>query len=123
MAIVDVDNGPGRARLLIEVDGELDEESAALAEIYDGAVRGEALATKVAKLSRPLFTEALNLVESCAAAVSERLDGMQGSPDEVEMELAVQMDTTVGAKIVELSGSAQMHVTLRWAGLRERMRG
>lgn len=122
MAVVDVDNGPGRARLLIEVDGDLDEESADLAEIYDGAVRGDEVARKVARLSRPLFAEALNLVESCAAAVAERLDTMRGSPDEVEMELAVEMDTKVGAKIVEFSGGAQLHVTLRWSGLRERPR-
>jgi len=117
MAVVRVENGPGRAELLIEVDGEVDAGSAELAEIYDGEVR-ESLAEKVVKLSRPLFSEALDLVESCAAAVVDRLGSMTSKPDEVEMDLAVQMDTKVGAKIVELSGGAQLHVTMRWTGLR-----
>lgn len=117
MAVVQVENGPGRARLLIEVSGEPGTDSAELAEIYDGQLR-ERLAEKVVKLSRPLFVEALDLVESCAGAVVDRLGQMTSQPDEVEMQLAIQMDTKVGAKIVELSGGAQLHVTMRWTGLR-----
>jgi len=122
MAVVQVDNGPGRTQLFIEVDEDVDEESAELAGIYGDEIREGKLAQKVVELSRPLFAEALALVESCAGAVEERLATMAGVPDEVEMELAVQMDTKVGAKIVELSGGAQLHVTLRWTDLQQRAR-
>jgi Trypsin-co-occurring domain 1 len=120
MAVVEIENGSSRARLLIEVD-EVDEEVARLAEIYSDEVRAGGIAEKVIKLSRPLFTEALDLVESCAQAVEARLAEMASGPDEVEMQLAVQMDAQVGAKIVELSGHAQLQVTMRWTGLRARI--
>ncbi|MDL4813612.1 CU044_2847 family protein [Actinomadura opuntiae] len=122
MAVVSVDNGAGGARILIEVDesdGEAAEAAEAdLADIYGEATRG-GLAEKVIRLSRPLFSEALDLVESCAEAMHARLEAMtDAKPDELEMQLAVKLDTKAGAKIVELAGGAQLQVVMRWTGLR-----
>ncbi|MFB4300100.1 CU044_2847 family protein [Actinomadura sp. NTSP31] len=119
MAVVSVDNGAGGARILIEVDESADEVAGAdLAEIYGDATRG-GLAEKVIKLSRPLFAEALDLVESCAEAMHARLEAMTDArPDELEMQLAVKLDAKAGAKIVELAGGAQLQVVMRWTGLR-----
>ncbi|WP_433190193.1 CU044_2847 family protein [Actinoallomurus sp. CA-150999] len=116
MTVVSVDNGRGRAQILIEVDDTQAEVARAeLADIYDQPTR-DGLADRITKVSRPLFSEAMDLVESCADAVAERIAAMpdERRPDEVEMQLAVKMDTKVGAKIVELSGGAQLQVTLRW---------
>jgi hypothetical protein len=120
MAVVSVDNGAGGARILIEVD-ESDGEAAEadLAQIYGEATRG-GIAEKVIQLGRPLFTEALDLVESCAEAVHARLERMtDAKPDELERQVAVKLDTKAGAKIVELASGAQLQVVMRWTGLRD----
>ncbi|MBC6461073.1 CU044_2847 family protein [Actinomadura sp. HBU206391] len=71
---------------------------------------------KVVRLARPLFTEALDLVNSCAAEVKQRLDGMADGirPDEFEMQFAVKLDAKLGAAIVESTSGAQLQVVLRW---------
>jgi NAD(P)-dependent dehydrogenase (short-subunit alcohol dehydrogenase family) len=111
MATVAVETLPS-GTIQIEVDAEPDDD---LEAIYGDLETREALAEKVVRLGRPLFSEALDLVHTCAAAVHERVAAMGDiTPDEVEMQLAVKLDAKVGAKLVELTGGAQLQVTLRW---------
>ncbi len=115
MPVVAVASGDGAGKILIEVDSLPPADD--LEAIYEDAedVRGK-VAEKVVEAGRPLFQEGLGLVRECAEQVVGMLDGMEESvrPDEFEMQLAVKLDTKVGAKIVELTGGAQLMVTLRW---------
>ncbi|WP_344917815.1 CU044_2847 family protein [Streptosporangium oxazolinicum] len=82
--------------------------------IYDGDTRG-ALEKPLA-ISRHLFSEAIQMVTTCAYEVGDQIEAMaeKARPDEFEMQIAVKVDGKVGAKIVELSSGAQLLVTLRW---------
>jgi hypothetical protein len=84
-----VEDVPGRSPIKIEIGEAPNVE--VLEEIY-GDVETRGPADRVISASRPLFTEAIELVQSCAAAVSERLDRLEAhAPDEVEMQLAVKL--------------------------------
>jgi hypothetical protein len=91
--------------------------SASASEVYDGEATRD-LRDKVVKLARPLFSEALDLVGSCAEEVRHRLEEMPGRtrPDEFEMQFAVKLDARFGAAIVEATSGAQLQVVLRWKG-------
>jgi Trypsin-co-occurring domain 1 len=86
-----------------------------VAEVYAGDdTRG--VSDQVTKLARPLFSDALGLVRSCATQVRRQMDEMPADnrPDEFEMQFAVKLDATFGAAIVNATGGAQLQVTLRW---------
>ncbi|MBY8846055.1 CU044_2847 family protein [Streptomyces sp. SP2-10] len=101
----------GGAPIQIEIE-EIPEESAS--DIYGGKTRGAK--DKVVQLARPLFSEALDLIGSCAEEVHSRFSAMpqERKPQELEMQFAVKLDATVGAKIVEATAGAQFQVVLRW---------
>lgn len=111
MVVVAVPNASGHGAIQIEIDDlEMDDHSS----IYDGDTRGAL--EKPLVISRHLFSEAVQLVTSCAHEVRDQIETMaeKARPDEFEMQLAVKVDGKVGAKIVELSSGAQIMVTLRW---------
>jgi hypothetical protein len=112
MVVVAIEGQPGRGTIQIEIDPAVEDDHAAL---YDG-LETRGAAEKVLKLSRPLFSEAIEMVASCAEEVVVQLDAMSDAvrPDEFEVQLAVKMDGKVGARIVELASGAQLQVTLRW---------
>jgi Trypsin-co-occurring domain 1 len=104
---------PQGGTIYVEVDGDPADED--LTEVYGNLETREGLSERITKASRPMFAAALDLIDSCAKAVVERITEMSSErPDELEMQLAVKLDTKVGAKIVELAGGAQMQVVLRW---------
>ncbi|MFF7899681.1 CU044_2847 family protein [Streptomyces sp. NPDC088817] len=83
-------------------------------DIYSGRTRG--VTDKVVRLARPLFSEALDLIGSCAEEVHGRFTAMpqQRQPQELEMQFAVKLDAKIGAQIVETTAGAQLQVILRW---------
>lgn len=112
MVVVEVEARAGGAPIQIEVT---EAPSSEVADVYGGeATRG--VREKVVRLARPLFSEALDLVDSCAAEVKQRLDAMANGirPDEFEMQFAVKLDAKLGAAIVESTSGAQLQVVLRW---------
>jgi hypothetical protein len=111
--VIAVESQPGKGDIKIEVDDSAD--STDLTEIYGDLATRESMVEKVVRASRPLFTEAPELIQSCSEAVTARLATMDDlSPDEVEMQLAVKLDASAGARLVSMSGGAQLQVTLRW---------
>ncbi|WP_051800186.1 CU044_2847 family protein [Catenuloplanes japonicus] len=105
------ESGAGDRPIKIEVEAA---GNVGLEEIY-GDEPTRDLDGKILKTGRALFTEALDLVETCAATVAERIDSMGArKPDEVELQLAIKVDGKAGARIVELTAGAQIQVCLRW---------
>ncbi|MFM9458323.1 CU044_2847 family protein [Streptomyces europaeiscabiei] len=83
-------------------------------DIYSEKTRG--VTDKVVRLARPLFSEALDLIGSCAEEVHGRFTTMpqDRQPQELEVQFAVKLDAKIGAQIVETTAGAQLQVTLRW---------
>ncbi|ADD43255.1 hypothetical protein Snas_3595 [Stackebrandtia nassauensis DSM 44728] len=97
----------------IEV-GEVDELDDPGRYYEDDATR-VALPEKVRERGRTLFIEALDMLDSCCEAVSEKFAKKAGNgPSEIEMRMALQLDGKAGAKFVELGASAHMDVVMRW---------
>jgi NTP-dependent ternary system trypsin peptidase co-occuring protein len=112
MVVVQVDGRAGSSPIQVEV---AEAPAADTAEVYgDESTRD--VREKVVKLTRPLFSEALDLLGSCAAEVKQRLAAMPDAtrPDEVELQFAVRLDAKFGAAIVEATSGAQLQVVLRW---------
>lgn len=113
-SVIEVEQRTGAAPIRIEVaeipDGKSDDAS----EIYEGRTR--AVREQVVRMARPLFSEALDLIGSCAEEVHETFSALPEGrrPQELEMQFAVKLDTKVGAKIVEATAGAQFQVVLRW---------
>ncbi|GAA2107290.1 CU044_2847 family protein [Actinomadura alba] len=112
MVVVEVEGRAGGAPIQIEVT---EVPSADMADVYGGE-ETRAVREKVMRLARPLFSEALDLVDSCATEVRQRLDAMTDAirPDEFELQFAVKLDAKLGAAIVESTSGAQLQVVLRW---------
>ncbi|MGW5416924.1 CU044_2847 family protein [Actinomadura geliboluensis] len=100
---------------MIQIEVE-EMEASGSTDIYDGVeTRGKA-AEQTLKVARPLFSEGLALIESCARDVVNRLESMddKARPDEFEMQLAVKLDLKAGARIVDVTAGGQLQVVLRW---------
>ncbi|WP_329428860.1 hypothetical protein OG339_06295 [Streptosporangium sp. NBC_01495] len=111
MVVVAVPSASGHGAIQIELDELATNDHSS---IYDGDTRGPL--EKPLVISRHLFSEAIQMVTTCAYEVRDQIEAMaeKARPDEFEMQLAVKVDGKVGAKIVELSSGAQILVTLRW---------
>lgn len=94
--------------ILIEVDGRPDDNP------Y-GAVRSNA-AERVLESARDVFGDGLDLVRACAGRMSEMVAAMVADPrlDEISVQLAVKLDSEVGAMIAKASAGAQFQVELKW---------
>lgn len=111
-SVVEVEQRVGSLPIQIEVSEIPSEDDPA--DIYSGKTRGAR--DQVVRLARPLFSEALDLISSCAEEVHGRFSTMDGGkqPQELEMQFAVKLDAAVGAKIVTATAGAQLQVVLRW---------
>lgn len=114
MVVVAVETEDGTDSIQIELT-EIPRTS--VSDVYgDEATR--AAREKVVKLAQPLFSEAIDLIRSCATQVKQKLDEMpaQTRPDELEVQFAVKLDAKFGAAIVEATSGAQLQVGMRWNG-------
>ncbi|GIE98933.1 CU044_2847 family protein [Paractinoplanes rishiriensis] len=114
MVVVAVDTDTDGGQIKIEVD-DIEDATDDLSKVYgDDPTRGP-VSRLVTRAARPLFREGLDLVQECAKQVVAKVDEMDAErPDSFEMELAIKLDNKVGAKLVEVSGGAQLLVRLSW---------
>ncbi|MFF1810745.1 CU044_2847 family protein [Streptomyces sp. NPDC058251] len=112
--MVVVEQRTGAPPIQIEISEIPDEKADDPSDIYGDKTRGAR--DRVVRLARPLFSEALDLIGSCAEEVHESFSALPQDrrPQEFEMQFAVQLDAKVGAKIVEATAGAQLQVVLRW---------
>ena len=73
-------------------------------------------AKKAVKAVGDLFGDGLELSRNCAAQVIDSVNKMSNAtrPDEFEVQLAIKLDSQVGAVIAKASAGAQMQVTMKW---------
>ncbi|NMG18976.1 CU044_2847 family protein [Brasilonema bromeliae] len=78
-------------------------------------VRGVDTARVVAA-ARDVFGEAMQLTRSCAKRVVESVKQMEKEtrPNELEVKLAIKLDSEVGAVIAKVNTGAQIEVTMKW---------
>ena len=65
---------------------------------------------------RDVFGEGLELVRNCAERIVEGVKNIPAPsrPDEFQVQLAVKLDSQVGAVIAKTSAGAQLQVTMKW---------
>jgi hypothetical protein len=65
---------------------------------------------------RDLFGDAMSLAQNSAARVTASMRQMNDAvkPDQFELQLAIKLDTEVGAIIAKSSAGAQLQVKMTW---------
>ncbi len=105
--------GEGFRAIYVEVDQARDVDPASIyAEIETRAEPAQ----KVITLARDVFGEGVELARSCAARVAQGLANLPDAmrPDEFELQLAIKLDSEVGAVIAKARAGAQLQVSMRW---------
>ena len=76
----------------------------------------ESLAKKAVKAVGNVFGDGLDLSRRCAREVIHSVNQMDDEvkPNEFEVQLAIKLNTEVGAALTKLGGEAQMQVTMKW---------
>ena len=102
--------------IYIEVDHE-PKSQASSGAVMRGGRSGTAAAKRVIESAEDLFGDGLKLAENCAAKVVDSIDSMNEKirPEQVEVQLAIKLDSEVGAVLVKASAGAQMQITLKWS--------
>ncbi len=83
----------------------------------------ESLAKKAVKAVGNVFGDGLALSRRCAREVIHCVNQMDDEvkPNEFEVQLAIKLNSEVGAALTKLGGEAQMQVTMKWT-LKEKPR-
>ncbi|MEW1860820.1 hypothetical protein OG896_12025 [Streptomyces sp. NBC_00669] len=83
--------------------------------VYSGETRGNP-ARRVAELSRDVYEDGIALACRCAEIAATRFRALPDGtrPDEVEMQVGIKLDASLGAYVVQSSAEAQLQVTFRW---------
>jgi Tfp pilus assembly protein PilF len=105
--------GRGAAPLYVEVDDVSAPDG--LDAVLAGDTRAHP-AARVLEIAHDVYDEGLDLARRCAAQAAARLSDLgQGvTPDEVELQLAIKLDATLGAVLAKSGAEAQLQVTFRW---------
>jgi hypothetical protein len=85
--------------------------------IYSTRETRENAAQKVITVVGDVFSESIQLIRDCAEKVAHGLAQPPGGPHqphEVELQLAIKVDATLGVVLAKISPGALMQVTLRW---------
>jgi hypothetical protein len=71
---------------------------------------------KVVASAGEVFGSGLNLAKRCAAQVVTTIEGMDKDirPKEFQVQLAIKLDSEVGAVLAKASAGAQLQVTMKW---------
>ncbi|HEY9830843.1 MAG TPA: CU044_2847 family protein [Stenomitos sp.] len=77
---------------------------------------GEVRSTRVMSVVPNLFGDGLRLARNCAARVVENVNQMSTEikPEEFEVQLAIKLDSEVGAVLAKATTGAQMQITMKW---------
>lgn len=88
------------------------------AEMSSGVLGGPISreASRVFDVARDVFGDGMQLVQNCATRVVAGIQNMDPKtrPDTVSVQLAIKLDTEVGALLAKIGTEAQMQVTLEW---------
>jgi hypothetical protein len=105
---------PGGAPLLIQVEAPVQEGAAG---VYDGIDTRARPADRVLDVARDVYGDGLDLARRLAEEAARRFSGMDEAsrPAEIELQLAIRLDATLGAVVVTTGAEAQLQVTFRWA--------
>ena len=76
----------------------------------------ESIAKKAIKAVGNVFGDGLALSRRCAREVIHSVNQMDDEvkPNEFEVQLAIKLNSEVGAALTKLGGEAQMQVTMKW---------
>ena len=76
----------------------------------------ESIAKKAVKAVGNVFGDGLALSRRCAREVIHSVNQMDDEvkPNEFEVQLAIKLNSEVGAALTKLGGEAQMQVTMKW---------
>lgn len=79
-----------------------------------GETRG--ITDKVISGVKDAFGDGLDLTHSCAARVVDTIKAMDKTlrPAEFTVQLAIKLDSEVGAVLAKASAGAQLQVTMKW---------
>lgn len=104
--------GGEEVEIYIEVDKDPDVSNT---EGYYQDTRDSSV-EKTVKAVGDLFGKGLDLTRKCAVKVVESVKQMDDDtrPNEFEIQLAIKLDSEIGAAIVKASSEAQMQVTMKW---------
>ena len=102
--------------IYIEVDHEPKSQASSGGGMRGGR-SGTAAAKRVIESAEDLFGDGLMLAKNCAAKVVDSIDSMNEKirPEQVEVQLAIKLDSEIGAVLVKASAGAQMQITLKWS--------
>lgn len=119
MAIVRGPAGPpGGAPLYIQVDGPGAGAAGVhdAAGVYDGEATRARPAERVMETARDVYGDGLalarRLAEQAAGSFAHIPQALR--PAEVEVQLAIKLDASLGAVLVQTGAEAQLQVTFRW---------
>jgi Trypsin-co-occurring domain 1 len=110
MPVISVQDSVGGATIQIEVDAVPGSEGEVYREYHEGG------ASRVIRATRDVFGEGLALARACAARVAETLEEItrESRPEEFTLQLAIRLDSEVGAVIAKASAGAQLQVEIKW---------
>ena len=88
-------------------------KSATDASPYD-ELRGDSMATKALKKVENAFEDGLEVAKSCARLAVRSFNDMPATewPEEVQLQLGIDLGTKTGAVVAEVSAQAQIQVTM-----------
>jgi hypothetical protein len=92
---------------------EVDQVAQAKGGYYED-LRGPA--DQVVTAARDLFGDGLRLAHNCAGRVVKSIKEMPDviRPDEFQVQLAIRLDSQVGAVLAKMGAEAQMRVSMKW---------
>jgi hypothetical protein len=83
-------------------------------------LRGEG--NQVIDTAKDIFGSGMNLIHTCAEQVINTIQKVDHTmrPTEFELQLAIKLDSTVGAILAKASAEAQLQVTMKWVNKEKR---
>lgn len=92
---------------------EVDAPSQKVNPYYDD-LRGEG--NTVISAANDVFSKGMNLIRTCAEQVVSAIQKVDQAtrPTEFEVQIAIKLDSEVGAILAKASAEAQLQVSLRW---------
>ena len=110
MPVMRIQDSAGGETIQVEVDPVPASGGGVYRDGRDGA------ASKVIKATHDVFGEGLALARACAVRVAETLGEIarESRPEEFTLQLAIKLDSEVGAMIAKASAGAQLQVEIKW---------
>jgi hypothetical protein len=110
MPVISIQDSAGGATIQVEVDSVPASEGGVYRDARGGA------ASKVIEATRDVFGEGLALARACAVRVAGTLGEIarESRPEELTLQLAIKLDSEIGAMIAKAGAGAQLQVEIKW---------